>query len=132
MEKQETQAAYAVMRAALNERQWRLYLAVEAARRGRGSISALAREAQTTRGTIHKGITELEGGQGYVSGDRIRCPGGGRKSRSSQDPTLVRDLEALLAAKGDPMRLLQSTSKSISHLHTALLAQGHIAVSYTH
>ena len=30
MEKQETQAAYAVMRAALNERQCRVYLAVEA------------------------------------------------------------------------------------------------------
>src|SRR5664279_1248485 len=131
MEKQETQAAYAVMRAALNERQWRIYLAVEATRRGCGGISGVARDVQTTCGTIRKGITEFEGGQAYVSGDRIRRQGGGRKSRSAQDPTLVRDLEALLDAKGDPMRLLQSTSKSISHLHTALLAQGHTVAQTT-
>jgi hypothetical protein len=131
MEKQEAQAAYAVMRAALNERQWRIYLAVEALRRGQGGISAVARDAQTTRGTIHKGITELAAGPAYMNGDRIRRQGGGRKSRSSQDPTLVRDLEALLDAKGDPMRLLQSTSKSISHLHMALLAQGHIVAQTT-
>jgi len=131
MEKHETQAAYSVMRAALNERQWRIYLAVEATRRGRGGISAVARDAQTTRNTIRKGMTEIAVGPAYEAGDRIRCKGGGRKSRSSQDPTLVSDLEALLDPKGDPMSLLKSTTKSISHLHTALLAQGHTVAQTT-
>jgi len=125
MEQHETPAAYDVMRAARNERQWRVYLALEAKKLGRGGISAVARDAHATRSTMQKGIAELEAGQRYVAGDRLRARGGGRKRVSAQDPTLVRDLEALLDPKGDPMRLLQSTSKSIRHLHQALQAQGH-------
>src|SRR5665213_1251597 len=131
MEKHEVAAAYAVMRAALNERQWRIYLAVEAKKIGRGGMSKVAREAQATRNTIRKGIVELEGGQGYVAGDRIRRSGGGRKRRSAQDPTLIADLEALLDPKGDPMSLLKWTTKSISHLCTALQAQGHTVAQTT-
>lgn len=131
MEKHEAAAAYAVMRAALNERQWRIYLAVEAKKIGRGGISKVAREAQATRNTIRKGIVELEGGPGYVAGERIRRSGGGRKRRSAPDPTLIADLEALLDPKGDPMSLLKWTTKSISHLCTALQAQGHIVAETT-
>ena len=107
MEKHETSAAYEVMRGALNERQWRLYVAVEAKKRGRGGISAVAREAHATRGTIRKGLAEIESGPPYVEGARIRRSGGGRKRLSVQDPTLVPDLEALLDPKGDPMSLLK-------------------------
>jgi hypothetical protein len=131
MEKHEAPAAYAVMRAALNERQWRVYLAVEAKKIGRGGISTVAREAQSTRGTIRKGIVEVESGQPYVEGDRIRSSGGGRKRLSAQDPTLVSDLEALLDPKGDPMSLLKWTTKSISKLCTALQEQGHTVAETT-
>jgi Rhodopirellula transposase DDE domain len=62
MEKHNTQAAYELMRTALNERQWRLYVAVEAKKMGRGGISTVAREAHTTRKTIRKGIAELARG----------------------------------------------------------------------
>jgi hypothetical protein len=125
MAQQEVMAAYEVMRLALNERQWRVYLAVEAKKMGRGGISKVARDARSTRNTIRKGIAELAGGQGYVDGDRVRARGGGRKSLNSQDPTLVADLEALVDPKGDPMSLLKWTTKSIKHLHQALEAQGH-------
>lgn len=125
MDKQETQAAYQVMRTALNERQWRLYLAVEAKKMGRGGISKVARDAHTARGTIRKGIVEIESGQAYVQGDRIRGTGGGRKRLSAQDTTLVADLDGLLDPKGDPMSLLKWTTKSISHLQQALQEQGH-------
>jgi hypothetical protein len=125
MEKHEAHAAYALMRRALNERQWRLYVALEAQKSGRGGISRVARAAQTERATIRRGITELERGQAYVEGDRVREKGGGRKRLSAQDPTLVSDLEALLDPKGDPMSLLKWTTKSITHLHQALHAQGH-------
>lgn len=131
MEKQDAGMAYEVLRAALNERQWRLYVALEAKMAGRGGISRVAHESGTSRETIRKGLAELDQGQTYVVGDRIRVRGGGRKRLSSQDPTLVSDLEALLDPKGDPMRLLKSTSKSISHLHTALLAQGHTVAQTT-
>jgi Rhodopirellula transposase DDE domain len=131
MEKHEAPAAYEVMRAALNERQWRIYLAVEAKKIGRGGISTVAREARSTRGTIRKGIAEIESGQPYVAGDRIRSSGGGRKRLSAQDPTLVPDLEALLDPKGDPMSLLKWTTKSISKLCTALQEQGHTVAETT-
>jgi hypothetical protein len=131
MEKHEVQAAYAVMRAALNERQWRVYLAVEATKLGLGGISAVARDAHTTRNTIRKGMTEIASGQAYVAGERIRRCGGGRKPLRARDETLVTDLEALLDPKGDPMSLLKSTNKSISHLHKALLAQGHTVAETT-
>ncbi len=126
MEKHESSAAFAVMRRALNERQWRLYLAVEAKRIGRGGISHVAREAQVTRRTIRKGISEIESGVGYVEGGRLRRRGGGRRSLHTHDATLAADLDALVEPKGDPMSLLRWTTKSISHLHTALRAQGHV------
>jgi len=43
---------YKVMYGVLNERQWRLYVATEAKRRGTGGISQVAREAGVTRNTI--------------------------------------------------------------------------------
>ena len=131
MEQHDVRTAYALMRAALNERQWRLYVAVEAKKAGRGGISLVAREAHTTRGTIRKGIAELARGEAYVVGDRVRGSGGGRKRLSDQDPTLVADLEALLDPKGDPMSLLKWTTKSIGHLHHALRAKGHAVAQTT-
>src|SRR6185312_16977311 len=83
---------YALLRVALNERQWRLYVALEARKRGRGGISAVAREAGVTRATIQKGLRELAQGQAYVAGGRVRARGGGRKRRSAHDPRLIADL----------------------------------------
>jgi Rhodopirellula transposase DDE domain len=125
MDKQDAQQAYELMRAALNERQWRFYLALEAKKIGRGGIRQVSAASGSTCGLIRRGIAEVDRGECYVAGDRIRVPGGGRKSLSSQDATLVSDLEGLVEPKGDPMRLLKSTDKSISHLHKALLGQGH-------
>jgi len=131
MEKHEAPAAFDLMRAALNERQWRIYLAVEAKKIGRGGISQVACDAHTTRKTIRKGIAEIEGGHVYVEGDRVRRRGGGRKSLSAQDPTLVTALEALVEPKGDPMSLLKWTTKSVGHLHTALQEKGHTVAETT-
>lgn len=131
MEKHEVSAAFELMRTVLNERQWRIYLAVEAKRIGRGGISQVARDAQVTRGTIRKGSVEIESGQASVAGHRVRRKGGGRKRRSAQDPTLVADLDALVDPKGDPMSLLKWTTKSISHLHAALHEKGHTVAQTT-
>jgi len=131
MEKHEVSAAFELMRTVLNERQWRIYLAVEAKKIGRGGISQVARDAQVTRGTIRKGIVEIESGQASVERQRVRRTGGGRKRRSAQDPTLVADLDALVDPKGDPMSLLKWTTKSISHLHAALREKGHTVAQTT-
>ncbi len=131
MEKHEASAAFDLMRTILNERQWRVYLAVEAKKIGRGGISRIAREAQASRTTMRTGIAEIESGQAYVEGDRIRSRGGGRKRLSAQDATLVADLDALVEPKGDPMSLLTWTTKSISHLRQALQEQGHTVAETT-
>jgi transposase len=119
------QEQYQVMHGVLNERQWRLYVATEAKRRGTGGISEVAREAGVTRKTIRKGMQELEAGKLYEPGGRIRRKGGGRKQATTKDKTLSADLEALLEPKGEQPRLVQWTTKSMSKLKAALKSQGH-------
>jgi transposase len=119
------QEQYQVMHGVLNERQWRLYVATEAKRRGTGGISQVAREAGVTRKTIRKGLQELEAGELYEPGGRIRRKGGGRKQATVKDKTLSTDLEALLEPKGDPQSLVQWTTKAMSKLKEALKSQGH-------
>jgi transposase len=119
------QDQYQVMHGLLNERQWRLYVATEAKRRGTGGISEVAREAGVTRKTIRKGMQELEAGKLYEPGSRIRRKGGGRKQATAKDKTLSADLEALLEPKGEQPRLVQWTTKAMSKLKEALKGQGH-------
>ena len=54
-------------------------------------------------------------------------PGAGRKTTVSKDPTLIRDLEALVepTTRGDPESPLRWTCKSVRRLAQALQTQGH-------
>lgn len=123
MEKVSPEQAYKQMRRMLNEKQWRQYLAVEAQQRG--SPSVVAREAGVSLNTVKRGLKELEAGESYQPGERIRKVGGGKKKLVERDPTLLADLEQELEPKGDPMSLLRWTSKSLAHLVEALSAKGH-------
>jgi transposase len=125
METLSREAQYQLMKGWLNERQWRLYVATEAKRIGRGGISQVARAAGVTRKTIRTGIRELEARGHYQPGERIRKQGGGRKKHTAKDVTLRADLEEMLEPKGDPESLLKWTSKSVSKLKEALTSQGH-------
>mgnify|MGYP001616112801 FL=1 len=117
-----TQEQYHVLHQTLNERQWRIYLGTEARRIGLRGISVVARESGSDRKTVRKGITES---QSPVSKGRIRKAGGGRKKIKETDSTLLKDLEAILEPKGDPMSLLQWTTKSLAHLTAALAMKQH-------
>ena len=110
----------------LNERQRRLWAASEARAAGRGGIAATSRATGISVPTIRKGIAELESGERLDAG-RVRKPGGGRRSLTELDPTLLEDLERLVEAdrRGDPESLLLWTSKSVRHLAAALREQGH-------
>ena len=107
----------------LNEKQWRQYLAVEA--KQRGSVSQVAHEAGVSLNTVKRGLKELEAGESYQPGERIRRVGGGKKKVVETDATLLSDLEPELEPKGDPMSLVRWTSKSLDHLVKALAAKGH-------
>src|SRR5258708_37123607 len=93
------QDQYQVMHGVLNERQWRLYVATEAKRRGPGGVSQGAREAGGTRKTIHKGLQELEAGEVYEPGGRIRRRGGGREHITAQGDGPRGDFEERLEAQ---------------------------------
>jgi hypothetical protein len=114
----------------LNERQRRLYLAVEARALGHGGVARVARATGVSRPTIQQGLREL-GGEATAP-DRVRRAGGGRKKLTDRDPTLVSDLEALVDpdSRGDPMSPLRWTCKSTRQLAEALAGAGH-RVSHT-
>ncbi len=123
MEKLSIEQEYQQMRQMLNEKQWRQYLAAEAQRRE--SVSQVAREAGVSINTVKRGLKELEAGEGYRPGERLRRSGGGMKKLVETDATLLSDLEQELQPKGDPMSFVQWTSKSLAHLVEALTAKGH-------
>ncbi len=114
---------YQQMRAILNEKQWRQFLALEA--QERGSILEVAQDAGVSKNTVRRGLAEIEGEDRYTPGARQRKQGGGRQKKESQDESLISDLEGLLDPKGDPMSLVQWTTKSMAHLKQALQALGH-------
>lgn len=117
-----TKEQYSVLRPTLNELQWRIYLGTEAQKIGFGGISIVARESGSDRKTIRRGVVESK--QPFPE-ERIRKAGGGRKGLKEKDATLVRDLEKMLEPKGDPMTMIQWTTKSLSHLVESLEKKDH-------
>lgn len=87
----------------LNERTRRLFAANEALVVAWGGISLLSRITGLTKNTIMLGIKELQG-ERIVAPERLRNPGGGRKSVIEKDPKLLESLDKILdpATRGDP------------------------------
>jgi transposase len=95
-------------------------------------VSLVAKAIGVSRTTIYAGLKELSGAAAVrattKSGKpRIRAEGGGRKRLTNLDPTLLRDLDALVepASRGDPQSPLRWTCKSTSRLAEELARQGH-------
>jgi len=111
----------------LDERGRRRFAATEARAYGYGGVSVVSRITGMARSTIGRGVEEIIAEKKPVETGRIRQPGGGRKTKRSEDSTLLPDLERLVepATRGDPMRVLRWTSKSLRHLAEALHGQGH-------
>ena len=122
------QQRYEGLSPVLNERGLRRFAATEARAYGRGGVSLVSRITGIARSTICRGIREIVEKQA-LEGGRIRKPGGGRKAKLAEDSTLLSDLEQLVepATRGDPMRLLLWTSKSLRRLEEALQDLGHSA-----
>lgn len=123
MEQDKRTEKYQQMHKILNEKQYRQFLALEA--KERGNILLVAREAGVSKNTIKAGMRELEAGNVFSPGKRIRGEGGGRKKQEEHDPSLQADLEAHLDPKGDPMSLVRWTTKSVAKLAKTLASQGH-------
>jgi hypothetical protein len=124
-------AKHAALRSVFTERSRRLWAATEARALGYGGIAAVARATGLSPATISRGLAELDA-DAPLPADRVRKPGGGRKRATTHDPTLLRDLDALVepTAPGDPASPLRWTCLSTRTLAVALEALGH-SVSHT-
>jgi transposase len=114
----------------LDERSRRRWAASEAVMIGRGGVSTVAQATGLARRTVYRGLEDLND-RASAKSDRIRQPGGGRKSKITEDPTLLADLKALIepATGGDPMRRQLWTSLSLRKICEELKGKGH-EVSY--
>ena len=115
----------------LDQRGRRRYAAAEALAAGHGGIVAVSQITGVARSTIGRGLAELRSGAA-VQSDRVRKPGGGRKSLTAKDPTLLDDLRSLVepSTRGDPQAPLLWSAKSLRNLAAGLRELGH-RISYS-
>ena len=114
---------YINIRKILNEKQWRQCLAIDALEKG--NVALIAHTAGVAINTIRRGILEVNKGELYTPGGRIRAKGAGPKRIVDTDKTLKTDLDKILDPRGDPMSLVLWTTKSVVHLCRALEKLGH-------
>ena len=107
-----------------DERGRRVFAASEARAAGFGGLAAVSQITGLARSTIGRGLKELDA---PALDGRVRRAGGGPKTLSERDPTLVDDLRRLVepATLGDPERPLLWVSKSYEKLASALVELGH-------
>jgi len=129
---QQIQHRFQILQPLLNERQIRLWAATEADAQGFGGITLVAEATGLSRTTISCGIEELKTLAHTpptlpAQEQRIRQPGGGRKSLAETDPGLLSALDKLIepTLRGDPQSPLRWTCKSTAQLARELTRQGH-------
>jgi hypothetical protein len=126
---------FELLRPLMNERMRRHWAACEALALQRGGVTLVAQATGLSRTTLWTGLRELchpeEVPREDLPPQRSRHAGAGRPLLQATDPTLVKDLEALVDAttRGDPQSPLRWTCKSTRNLAEELQHQGH-AVSY--
>ncbi|MCA1681105.1 MAG: ISAzo13 family transposase [Actinobacteria bacterium] len=110
----------------MNERQRRVWAGAEAVSHGRGGQAAVIRATGLSHETVRRGMREVRSAETIEAG-RVRGAGGGRRPLTQSDPTLLNDLESLVAddARGDPESPLLWTAKSVRALTRALREKGH-------
>src|SRR3974377_800819 len=98
----------------LDERQRRLFAASEARAAGHGGIAAVSRVTRIAARPIGRCLKRLAAPPPRKPGG-VRRPGGGRKSLTETDPSLLDDLNALVEpdARGDPMSPLRSAGERV-------------------
>ncbi len=94
---------YDMMSPFLDEKQRRLFAGTEANNYGTGGLKRVAALLKMSQSTVKRGMEEVKNPE-TVEPDRIRKPGGGRKTSAELDPELIGDLEKLISPKtrGDP------------------------------
>lgn len=115
---------FALLAPVLDERQRRLWMAVEAREAGHGGITMVARATGAARSTVTRRVDELD--SGATDSGRVRRASAGRKRADAVNPELTVALERLVDpdSRGDPELPLRWTIKSTRQLSAALTGQG--------
>ena len=126
----ELRSKHAALAAVFTERSRRLWAATEARALGYGGAAFVARATGIAASTVRRGLRELETATPWRRTGRGR-PAGWKRA-TALDPTLLRDLDALVepTAPGDPDSPLRWTCLSARTLAVALDGLGH-RVSHT-
>src|SRR5918998_1375349 len=128
---------YQALKPVMDEKVQRRWAACEAMTIGWGGITVVSKATGISRPTIRAGIAEVQSGapaaEEVPQRRSIRRAGGGRRCLSESDPTLLKDLQALLesSTRGDPQSPLLWNSKSTRHLADALRRQGNVVSHHT-
>ena len=109
----------------LDERQSRLFLALEANALGRGGVKLIHEISGVSQTTIIRGKKELEEGITPDIG-RIRRPGGGRRKLTQKHDEIKDEIEKIVADKtyGNPENPLTWTTKSLRNIAEKLEESG--------
>jgi hypothetical protein len=121
---------FELMGPVLDERTTRLLAAAVATSLGRGGTKVVVEATGIRTKRIGHGkhdLEELATSPDSPLRDRIRRPGGGRKSLLEMDTTVLCDLEGLVepTTRGDPESPLRWTTKSVRQLASELGKKGH-------
>jgi biotin operon repressor len=113
----------------LNEYQARLFVADKALDLGRGGISRMSALTGISRTTITKAVGELTQRRKlkFLSGERIREAGAGRKKVEQEDEKLREELKQIVeqSTAGDPMSALRWTNQATQAMAEELTRRGH-------
>ena len=122
---------FELLRPLMSERLRRHWAACETLTLPRGGVTLVAEATGLSRTTIWAGRKQLQQQAALPAeegrAEYVRSPGGGRHLVEDDDPTLIRDLEALVEAstRGDPQSPLRWTCKSTRNLAAELSRLGH-------
>ena len=110
----------------LDEKQKRIFLALEANALGHGGVKLIHEISGVSQTTIIRGKKEVEEGAA-VSDQRVRKPGGGRKKLTEKYGNLKEDIEKIVAdtTYGNPENPLTWTTKSLRNLKECLEEKGY-------
>jgi hypothetical protein len=113
----------------LNEYQARLFVADKALDLGRGGVSRMSALTGLSRTTITKAVGELTQRRKlkFLSGERIREVGAGRKKVEQEDDKLREELKQIVeqSTAGDPMSALRWTNQATQAIAEELTRRGH-------
>jgi len=108
----------------LDEKQKRIYLAVEAEGLGYGGLKAVHELTGISKTTIIRGKKELQ--EGTVDSERIRRSGGGRKTIKQKYGSIEEEIEKIVGEDtlGNPEKIIFWTTKSLRNIEKTVREKG--------